>query len=32
MFGKDTLNSKFSLDGKQIVKLSFALTLVRQRP
>jgi imidazolonepropionase-like amidohydrolase len=31
MWGKDTLNSKFSFDGKQ-VKLSFAAMPKRQRP
>jgi imidazolonepropionase-like amidohydrolase len=31
MFGKDTLNSKFSFDGK-IVKLSYAPMTRRQRP
>ncbi|MBK6992303.1 MAG: amidohydrolase family protein [Chitinophagaceae bacterium] len=31
MFGKDTLNTKFSQDGK-VVKLSFAPKPVRQRP
>jgi imidazolonepropionase-like amidohydrolase len=31
MFGKDTLNSKFSYDGKQI-KLSYAPMARRQRP
>ena len=31
MFGKDTLNTKFSLDGK-IVKLSYAAMERRQRP
>ena len=31
MFGKDTLNTKFSFDGKQ-VKLSYAPMMRRQRP
>ena len=31
MFGKDTLNSKFSFDGKQ-VKISYAPVMRRQRP